>query len=353
MSLFTVTDNDRRIYNEQIRDYLPDRIIDFHTHVWKGSNEPIRPSSVTRAVVWPNLVAPDNSIEDIAEAYRLFFPGKETTPLIFASKIRDLDTCRSRNAYIADAMKKTGYPALYYAHPQQTADEVEREIYRHGYLGIKGYLSLSPSYIPEPEVRIFDFFPPHLLEMIDRNGLMVMLHIPRPKRFRDPVNLAQIREICEKYPNIRLVIAHVGRAYCRGDVGDAFEQLKDYPDLYFDFTANCNEWVFERLLENVSADRILFGSDEPILRMRTHRIEENGTYINLVPPGLYGDPAQDPHLREVSPEEAEKITFFMYEEILAMKQATEKLGLGRDVVEKLFYGNAARLIDELRHKVRA
>ena len=353
MSLFTVTDYDKKVYEEQLRDYLPNKIIDIHTHVWKGAPKPLNPNAPKRTVTWPSLVAAENKIEDIMEAYKLYFPDKEVTPLIFASKVRDLETCYERNAYISEAAKVSGYPALYYSHPLQTADEVEREIFRNGYLGIKSYLSLSPAYIPGKEVRILDFFPPHQLEMINRNGLMVMLHIPRDARFRDPVNIAQIRYICETYPNIRLVIAHVGRAYCQCDVGDAFEQLKDYTDLYYDFTANTSAYVFERLLENVSLDKIMFGSDEPIVRMRMHRIEENGTYINLVPPGLYGDPSQDPHLREVSEEEGKKLTFFMYEEILAMKEATTKLGLGADVVEKLFYSNAKKLLDELQSKVRA
>ena len=87
----------------------------------------------------------------------------------------------------------------------------------------------------------------------------------------------------------------------------------------------------------------MFGSDMPILRMRTHRIEENNTYINLVPPGIYGDPSQDSHLREVSEEEAEKITFFIYEEILSCKRACEKMGLGKEDVNKIFYDNAAKI----------
>ena len=38
MSLFTVTENDKRIYEEQIRDYLPDKIIDIHTHGCLGND---------------------------------------------------------------------------------------------------------------------------------------------------------------------------------------------------------------------------------------------------------------------------------------------------------------------------
>ena len=61
---------------------------------------------------------------------------------------------------------------------------------------------------------------------------------------------------------------------------------------------------------------MLFGSDLPILRMRARRVCEKGFYVNIVPKGLYGNVAVDPHMREVAGAEAEKITF-SYEELAA------------------------------------
>ena len=90
--------------------------------------------------------------------------------------------------------------------------------------------------------------------------------------------------------------------------------------------------------------RLMFGSDLPILRMRTHRITEGGNYVNLIPPGLYGDVSGDKHMREVSPEEGEKITFFMYEELLAFKRVCEKLGCTKQDVEDIMYNNAAKMV---------
>ena len=58
-----------------------------------------------------------------------------------------------------------------------------------------------------------------------------MLHIPRPGRMKDPVNIGQILEIKREFPNVRLIVAHIGRAYTKDDLGDAFEQLKEAPDL--------------------------------------------------------------------------------------------------------------------------
>ena len=70
-----------------------------------------------------------------------------------------------------------------------------------------------------------DFFTPDQLKKMDELGAIVMLHIPRHGRLKDPVNIAQIIELKQCFPNIRLIIAHIGRAYVRGDVGDAFRQL--------------------------------------------------------------------------------------------------------------------------------
>ena len=296
------------------------------------------------------MVALDNSIEDLQETYRLMFPDKEVIPMVFTNPKSRKDW-HPLNEYVRESAAKTGYPALYWSMPEQSADELEQKIREGGFLGIKSYLSFAKNYIPAKEIRIFDFFPKHQLKRMDEMGAIVMLHIPRDGRFKDPVNLGQICEIKEEFPNVKLIVAHIGRAYVKEDIGNAFEVLAPYKDLMFDFCANCCEYAIYELFRNVGPDRAMFGSDMPILRMRTHRIEENGTYINLIPPGLYGDPKQDPHLREVSPEEAEKITFFMYEEILAAKRAANRLGFGKEEIEKIFYGNAAKLIAEAKKSI--
>ena len=112
----------------------------------------------------------------------------------------------------------------------------------------------------------------------------------------------------------------------------------------FDFSANTNDRVFEQALRAVGPQRFLFGSDLPILRMRTRRICENGVYVNLVPKGLYGDVSGDRNMREIEGPEAERLTFFMYEELLAFRRAAEAVGLTRGELEDVFYDNAARIL---------
>lgn len=340
-----INDLDRRIYEEKLRDFLPERMIDIHTHVWLDRLK--KNVKRDRVVSWPSLVAKENPIEDHLECYKLLFAGKQVTPMIFPGLV-NADSADGLNDYVSRCAGRHGLPALLFSVPRWSAEEVERKVLQGGFLGIKVYLNLAPAYLPRQEIRIFDFLPHHQLELLHEKGWVVMLHIPRDDRLRDPVNLAQILEIERRYPGARVILAHVGRAYCNEDVGNAFEVLKGTERLVVDFSANTNARVFEQLIRALGCKRILFGSDLPILRMRMRRICEKGIYINLVPKGLYGEVSGDPNMREVAGDEAAKLTLFMYEELLAFKQAAERTGLSAGDLEDVFYNNGAALIEEVR-----
>lgn len=185
-------------------------------------------------------------------------------------------------------------------------------------------------------------------KLIYQQDWITMLHLPRDKRLRDPVNLSQMIEIEQKYPKIKLIIAHVGRAYCLEDVGNAFEVLSQTKSMLFDFSANTNPAVFSKLIKAVGPKRILFGSDLPITRMRMRRICENGVYVNIVPKGLYGDISGDKHMRETEGSGADSITFFLYEQIKSFLDAAKNGDLSSGDIEDIFYNNGRKIIDTIQ-----
>ena len=349
MALFPVTDYDKKIWEEELKDFLPDKIMDCHTHVYKLEHKRKTPEDRKKSglVSWTSTVAKDNPIEDLDETYKLMFPGKDVKALMFGMYETD-----ANNDYLAEKSKEWGWPALFYSLPSMSADELEAAIRKGGFLGVKCYLSRSPSYIPAKEIRIFDFFPKHQLQRLNDMGAICMCHIPRDDRLKDPVNVAQIIEINKEFPKLRFIVAHVGRAYTKGDIGTALEDIKaQAPSTVFDFCANCCEYAITEVIRHFGPKQVMFGTDMPILRMRTHRIEENGTYVNLVPPGLYFDPLGDPHLREVSEEEGKKITFFAYEELLAFKRAAKTLGLTKQDIEDIMYNNINNMVEGARRDI--
>lgn len=340
-----INDVDRAFYRERLEAFLPSRLVDIHTHVWQECHKAMVDHRY-RAATWPLRVAREQSMADLQETYRLMFPGKRVTPLIFGFSTSARDDLEANNAYVAKAARTARVPALIFAHPQWTAEELELRTIAGGFLGAKVYLTLADAAIPEKEIRIFDFLPHHQLEVLNRHGWIVMLHVPRDGRLRDATNLGQMLEIERRYPNIRLIIAHVGRAYCPEDLGDAFEVLGQTQRMLFDFSANTNAKVFAELIRCVGPQRILFGSDLPITRMRMRRVCERGNYVNLVPRELYGDVSGDSHMREVDGGEAAGLSLFLYEEIDAFRQAAEATGLGRGDIDGVFCGNALRIVRE-------
>ncbi len=333
---FQLTDYDKKVYEEELFDFLPDQMIDIHTHIWKKEFPAAGASN--GGATWPHKVAEDCTIEDLLQTYRDLFPGKTVTPNIFGGCRSDLDVL---NQYVLESARKYNLPYMYRVSYDMDPEKVEREVTEGGFLGFKPYLSHKPAYIPDAEIRIFDFMTPEHLKIADKHGLAVILHIARSARLRDLVNLGQLLEIEEKYPNVKLVVAHIGRAYTECDFGDAFDVLKQTENMCFDFSANTLDTAMERIIETVGTGRVMFGSDMPISKMRMYRITEGANYVNVIPRGLYGDVSDDVHMREV---DGENITTFIYEELLAFKRACTKLGLSREDVEKMLYKNAKGIL---------
>ena len=101
MALFEVTPYDRTIWEKELKDFLPQKLFDIHTHVYlKKNNVPEKPDAAKRTVTWPSLVAAEDPIEDLQETYRLMFPGKDVQALIFGG-----GHLPQANAYIAESAK--------------------------------------------------------------------------------------------------------------------------------------------------------------------------------------------------------------------------------------------------------
>lgn len=332
---YQMSEYDKTVYEERLRDFLPERMADCHTHIWKkefGGETPAK-----GCVSWTRMVAKDCTAEDLLQTYRDLFPGKQVTPVLLGQPEADLN---KTNRYTRECAEKYRLPALYCTDYAMSAEFLEREVTEGGFAGLKPYLNNSPAYIPGNEVRIFDFLTPEHLRLADRHGWIVMLHIPRPARLRDPLNLAQMMEIEEKYPHAKIIIAHIGRAYAPEDLGDAFETLKKTKNMMFDFTANTLDRAMIACIEAVGPKRLLFGSDLPIVKMRMYRTTENGVYYNHVPRGLYGDVSGDPHMKET---DEKNLTNFLYEELLAFQRTAQTLRLSAEEVRDILCGNAERL----------
>lgn len=337
MYALTMTDYDRRVYETELKDFLPNTFIDIHTHIWKESFRPY--GNANGGSQWTRRVADEQTAEALTDGLKRLYPGKRVVPLVFGGCDQDLEQC---NDYVRESAEKYGFPTLLRTDYSMSAQELEKQVKKNGCLGLKPYLTGCPPYIPSEELRIFDFLPREHLEAANKNGWIIMLHIPRSKRLRDPVNVAQLLEIEKRYPDIRLIVAHIGRAYAAQDIGDAFELLGRTEHMMFDFAANLCDDAIKACIAGVGTKRLMFGSDLPIAAMRMYRYTKDGVYYNVVPGKLYGDVSGEPHMQET---DDENVTLMVYEQLRAFKRCAIQLSLKDGDIEDIMYENARRLLN--------
>jgi glutamate-1-semialdehyde 2,1-aminomutase len=165
------------------------------------------------------------------------------------------------------------------------------------------------------------------------------LHVPKAARLGHPDNLREIREIRRRYPNLILVIAHLGRCYTEPHALEGLLPLADDPGIYFDTSAVLNPASHRIALQHIGPQRILYGTDNPVMYMRGRRQYRGRSYINRTNYDFFFNRERE------APEVEAQYTLYLYEDLLAIKQACAEAGIQeRQQIEAIFHDNAARLI---------
>ncbi|MFH1742826.1 MAG: amidohydrolase family protein, partial [bacterium] len=301
-----------KIFQEELDDFLPESILDFHVHVF---NNGVVPEGTPYDCAGHPIDKYD--LNDLDRDLTELYPGRNTLAVGFGFPDIHYDLKRN-NDYLAGQCDWKRFFALRLFDPHENPNEFRRDLEKRRYLGVKPY----PDYVRKPDVNdveIHEMLPAWAMEVVNEFGLIVMLHIPRKGRLADPLNQRQLVELCKTYPNARIVLAHIGRAYFLKNIVGHLDALKDIPNLYFDLTMLNNWEVLEYLFQNVAASKIIYGTDIPIGLAPGKSVEINDqyTYITPVPWNLS---ISDDHGKLV-------FTSFIYEQIRAIKKAVERVGL--------------------------
>ncbi|NQU44911.1 amidohydrolase family protein [bacterium] len=320
----------RAIWENEFEDFLPERILDFHVHVF---NAGVVPPDETYSCAGHALTRYD--IEDLAADLDDAYPGRKTSAVCFGLPHANYDRDRN-NRYIAENCDNSRFYAFRLFDPNEDPQAVRCDIERNPYLGLKPYLNYVRVKDPE-SVTIRDMLPDWIMEIADSLGLIIMLHIPKKGRLADPTNQKQIVEICRQYPSARIVLAHIGRAYYLKNIVGHLDNLKDLPNLYYDL-AMVNHWeVIAYLFDTVDPQRVLLATDTPIALAPGKSVEINDQYTYVTPVPW--------HLSITDDHGKLRFTSFLYEELRAVKRAWEKTRKDDAFLQRLFYGNGTDLLN--------
>ncbi|MBA2632778.1 MAG: amidohydrolase family protein [Chloroflexi bacterium] len=323
---------DLPIFERELREWLPSRIFDVHAHTWLAEHlrrpiaeDPVELLFNVESVTW----------EELTVAYRVLFPGVEVERLALPMPLRVVDI-EANNAYLASRIDNERSFALLAPELDASPEELWHQIVSGRFVGFKPYLSQVRNKSLE-EIRILDFVRPAQLEVADRAGLLIMLHVPRPSRLADCINRDDLVAIADSYPGARIVLAHAGRAYAPEILAPALDVLTDLPNVLWDLSNIQDHDVVRLLLERVPIDRIMWGSDIPVATVRGRLLMLNGQRVCLT---------RRPFPWSVSRVGPEPLacTFMGYETLRALRRACDELALSREQVSSLMYANARALV---------
>jgi hypothetical protein len=334
------TDLDRRIWDEELEDFVPRRIFDVHTHVyrWAFYTDPDKEQSAYRALLGTTFAEATWDFADACD--RLLMPGREVHRLSFPFPFPHPCDFDASNIFLAAEVRKDPESAgLMLVHPAMTADHLEKQVQRHGFLGFKPYRFYAASG-DAVNCGITDFMPEHQIAVADRRGLLIMMHLSKRDAIADPDNIRDILRLSEKYPGARWILAHCARSYSSWAIEKAAKQLRGLPNIWYDTSSVCESDAMDALYTGVGDDRVMYGSDDiPVGVLR-------GKYIAFGCAWAYL--SETNHTLNLSHCEP-RMTFTRYEQLRAMRRAERRLGMTRQQNDALFHDTAVQLIESVRN----
>ena len=310
-----------------LTDWLPDRLFDAHTHVFRTDTMTVVPEmykdlglEIVTPAVWRESLAAHVGQSRVGGA--LFLPEVRIVPEKIAEVNRWL---LSMAATVPDAR------ALALLTPKMTLADVSPLLDHPSFAGFKPYHLYSTSQ-PTWDASPADYIPEWVWPLADERRLVLTLHLVRTGAMADAVNQRYLREHCEQYPGAQVILAHAGRSFHGPNAAAGASALQELPNLWFDTSAVCESEPILALLDAFGPRRLMWGTDFPISEGLGRCVTAGDSFFWLSPQNT----------QPASP--ACNLLPIGLESLRAHHTAALRFGLNRDDLRDLFDGNARRLL---------
>lgn len=340
---FTPNDLDQRIWVEELEDFVPDRVFDVHTHIYRWAFNLNRDKETGPYAPSIGRYFPEVTTKLADEIDAALLPGRQVERLAFPFPFAGQCDFEASNIYVAaEAARSTDSAALMLVHPGMSEAEILATLKRTGAIGLKPYLVYATS-ADRAEASITDFLPEYQIALADRLGLIVMMHLSKRRAISDPDNISEMQRLSEKYPRVRWILAHCARSYSAWAIEKAAASLSGLPNVWYDTSTVCEADALDALYNGVGVDRVMYGSDDMIGPMRGKYIAFGFAWAFL------SETNHQLSLGHCDP----RMTYIRYEQLRAMKRGARQLGLTTAQRVALFHDTARSLVDAARTDVRA
>ena len=326
-------DMDRRIWEEELAAWVPEKVFDVHTHLMRPQdclleeNDPVAPRS-KGVDEW--------GVIDLATVQRwdsALLPGRRTEYLLIPFPWAKTDW-EGQAAFMAGEVRTDSLTVAEMAlAPSMTPEWLAAKIDQYGFAGLKPYRTMTDDPV---NCRITDMVPEPLLEVADDKGLIITMHLAKERALADPENTEDLQRLSPKYPNIRWILAHCARCFAPWAIEQSIDYIRDLPNMWLDTSAVCASEVFDTLLDRFPADRIMYASDGLAGWDRAKYVWWGYAWYQLVEGTLTTEHVDG------------RATFVLYENLRALGHALRLHNWDEQQIQALFWDNAMKLIHGTR-----
>ncbi|WP_040351705.1 amidohydrolase family protein [Blastopirellula marina] len=320
------TEHDQRIWDEELEEFVPSRIFDAHIHLFDRSHVgPEHPCG------WLN-----SDLATIRAWAERLYPGREVHFLVLGTPVYGIDVQQHAQWQIEQVRQDPLSRVNRLVTPACTCEEILCDVQQAGVIGLKPYRIFSQTG-DIAECRIQEFFTDAQLSLADEHGLWVTMHLSRFNGAADEENLRDLEEYTlRRYPGIKWILAHCARSFTYWPIRQAIERLRELPNIWYDVSAVTDVRPLITLFSQEDTRRILFGSDGV-----------DATYFH----GQYAALGRAWQALDVSqhrlsfPHCDGRPILAIYEQLLSMKHAAEIVGLSKEAISEIFWGNAVKALE--------
>ena len=319
-------DCDRQIWEEELADFVPDRLLDAHIHFFWRSN---------LAADQRPRVGADDDLATLNQWADVLYPGRKMQYLILGTPHAGTDVAKH-----FDSVKREieGVPGIRHNRlvtPVCKLEDIQRDLRHPQVIGLKPYRTYSVTGDIN-QCRIHEFLPHEQMELANEHGWWVTMHLSRNAGCADQHNLDDLNEYTtRRYPKIKWLLAHCARSFTYWPIREAVSRLRDMPNIYYDTSAVTDPRSYVTLLTNEDTNRIFWGSDG------VGAAFFHGHYAALGRAWQHYDAdkggLQFPHCDG-------RPILAVYEQLMSLKFAAEVAQLSRDQIEGILWRNASKAL---------
>ncbi len=323
---WTFNGRDQKIA-DSLQEFIPSRIFDIHAHLYRREDLPQGQNSLLD--YGPNIACQEVWRQSLL---RQFSGVEPSGGLFFPFPMRNMDVLAANDFLCNCLLEMPDSRGLLVVTPSMNPDLITEKLKNQKIAGFKPYHCFAAE--PSFQASIDDFAPEWIWKLASERKLILMLHLVRDRALTDPENLCVLQERCSEYSEVRVILAHAARGFHPPHTIKSVSHLRGLENIWFDTSAICETGALVAILDEFGPKRLLWGSDFPIC-------EQRGRCVSLGDSFVWVGPQSGSDCNHIGTDSS---TLVGLEALLALREATDIVGLNRDDISEIFFRNAQHLL---------